>query len=637
MHQYSELADKFQYILVDEYQDVTVAMIELMRQLARKAKSLWVVGDVRQAIHHWRGASVQSLIGFDKTFKVEAGTAKIRKYPLARNRRSSQEILDFIEQAGKLHVLEPSLPLDKMIAEQGKSGVQPGLVTASTREGIPAAVHSGINHCHAAGVRYGDQTVLCRSSDDREPLARFLSAQGVPVLFIGELTQRTEIKRLLCLMQLLTERQPKALVGLVTVTTFALSQQDINALLAAAASDLRWQRGRWLADPPSGVSATGLKAIAAIRKLLQGQSRNSNPWDFVCDLLLERRFGLPDPSDNSIPAWMIRIALWQFAYSVRNGDGEIKQARLPRFLMRQRLRQRIGETYAERELPSEAAALDAVRVQTIHGSKGLEYDAVHLGYVNAGAFGGTKPTWLDMNSILDIVPPEALGSDLKEWDFEQAVERNNLFYVAVSRAKRHLWLYEDAEFKPKDRAPQLLHYPAKYASFAFQSPAAPPAAAAHINIGKVPPLDFERFETYARCPLQYAYRYELQLRREEDTEPALRAGWAIMKALGEIARGGKAAPVTYLQAEWAAQLLPDVTLDQALWADALLVYDRGIAQVHAFGVAGGVFAQPQTTVAGLAITLPWGFNVAEKYITNFHLIRFTEHGLSQLLPCFARR
>lgn len=627
---YSELADKFQYILIDEYQDVTAAMIELMKQLARKAKSLWVVGDVRQAIHHWRGASVHSLISFDKTFRAEAGSAKIRKYPLTRNRRSSGEILDLVEQAGRLHALEPSLPLDKMIADRGRSGVRPGLVTASTREGIPAAVHSGIAHCHTAGVRYGDQAVLCRASDDRESLATYLTTQGIPVLFIGELGQRIEVKRLLCLMQLLTERQPKALMGLLSVPAYALSEADIIVLLDAAA-DFRWQRGRWLSDPPPGISAAGLTTIATLRNVLRGHTRHSNPWDFVCDLLLEERFGLPAASDKSIAAWMTRIALWQFAYSVRNGDGEIRQARLPRFLVRQRLRQRIGETYAERELPPEAAALDAVRVQTIHGSKGLEYEAVHLAYVNAGAFSGTKPTWHDTNSILDIVPPEALGSDLKEWDFEQAVERNNLFYVAISRAKQHLWLYEDDEFKPKDRAPQLLHHPAKYASFTFQSPEprAPATTAAPVSADVAPPLDFDRFETYARCPLQYAYRYELQLRREEDAEPALRARWAIMKALGEVARAGKDTPDAYLRTAWAEQMLPEAAFDPSLWAHAYLVYERGLALINAIRQAGGVFTEPQTSIAGLSIALPWGFMVAEKYRTTFHVIRFAEYGLAQ--------
>ncbi len=624
---YSELADRFQYILVDEYQDVTRAMIELMRQLARKKESLWVVGDVRQAIHHWRGASVRSLIRFDTTFKDEAGNSKIRKYPLTCNRRSSQEILDLVEQAGKLHVLESSLPLDKMTAEAGKSGVSPGLVTASLRADVPAALHSGILGCRKQGVAYGEQAVLCRRAADREPLAKFLAEAGVPVLFIGELAQRVEIKRLLCLMQLLTERQPKALLGLLSVPQFALEKKDLDILLAAS-RELQWQRGRWLTDPPPGLSSAARKTIEAFRQLLQGQSRHANPWNFVCDLLLERRFQMPDLADASIANWMTRIALWQFAYSVRNGDGEIKQARLPRFLMRQKLRQRLGETYAERELPPEAAALDAVRILTIHGSKGLEYEAVHIAYVTDGAFGPAKQSWHNADSILDVVPPEALGSDEKEYDFEQAVERNNLFYVALSRAKRHLWLYEEDEFGDRDRASQLQHYPARYARFRFDAtapaPPAPVARSASPSTSQV--VDFEKFEVYARCPLQYAYRYELKLRREEDAEPALRARWAIMKALREVASG--APEGAHLASGWSEQFLPEPTLDPSLWADAQIVYSRGLALIANLCAEGGIFCEPGATVAGLSITLPWGFSIAEKYQTTFHVMRFSQYGMS---------
>ncbi|MFD2274592.1 UvrD-helicase domain-containing protein [Undibacterium arcticum] len=57
---FAEVADQFQYVMVDEYQDVTQAMVEMLRQISHK-KSIWVVGDVRQAIHHWRGASLKSL------------------------------------------------------------------------------------------------------------------------------------------------------------------------------------------------------------------------------------------------------------------------------------------------------------------------------------------------------------------------------------------------------------------------------------------------------------------------------------------------------------------------------------------------------------------------------------------------
>ena len=98
---YGELADKFQHVLVDEYQDVTFAMVQLIKQLAKNAKSLWVVGDVRQAIHHWRGASVESLRRFAQTFKGQAGNSRIREYSLKLNRRSSPEILALVKQDRK--------------------------------------------------------------------------------------------------------------------------------------------------------------------------------------------------------------------------------------------------------------------------------------------------------------------------------------------------------------------------------------------------------------------------------------------------------------------------------------------------------------------------------------------------------
>ncbi len=112
---FSEFIDRFKYVLVDEYQDVTQAMVEFLRQLAYK-KSLWVVGDVRQAIHHWRGASLKSLLKFDSEFKAHAGGKKIGKYPLAYNRRSHAEILNLVQEVGRRHVLQAELPLDEMTA-----------------------------------------------------------------------------------------------------------------------------------------------------------------------------------------------------------------------------------------------------------------------------------------------------------------------------------------------------------------------------------------------------------------------------------------------------------------------------------------------------------------------------------------
>jgi hypothetical protein len=102
-----------------------------------------------------------------------------------------------------------------------------------------------------------------------------------------------------------------------------------------------------------------------------------------------------------------------------------------------------------------------------------------------------------------------------------------------------------------------------------------------------------------------------------------------MKALREFANGGRETPRAYLATAWSEQFLPEPTLDPSLWADAQVVYDRGLAQIARLLAAGGVFCEPATTVAGLPIILPWGFSVAEKYQTTFHVLRFSQYGLTE--------
>lgn len=624
---YSELADKFQHILVDEYQDVTEAMVQLVKQLAHKAKSLWVVGDVRQAIHHWRGASVKSLLVFEQTFKEQADSSKslIRKYPLELNRRSSQEIVDLVTRCGETHVLQSKLPLDKTTASAGKSGVLPTLVSCTSGAAIPVAVRAAINHFRTKGVAFSQQAVLCRRAGDVEQMARELHEDGIPVLYIGELAQRAEVKQFLCLMQLLTERQPRALVGLKHFNGLQLPMADIQQMLDWAKAHISWQRGRWLGGPCTGLSDAARAVIGDLSNLLKGHSRYSMPWDFLCDMLLERRFGLPALEDRSIDAHVARIALWQFFHSVHAGDGDGKRPSLPRYLLRLQLRQRIGETYADRELPPEAAALDAVRIQTVHGSKGLEYEVVHVGYVDKDSYGQAKLTWSPEEDVTEIVPPQVLGSTTTEYEFEQAVERNNLFYVAVSRAKQRLLLYEDGKWADRNRPPQLQAEPRPFAIKSFAGVPAPSSAAAQ-PVSAVPsdgPLSYEQFETYARCPLQHWYRFGIGLGREQEPEAPIRARFAVMAALKDVANGLAATPRAALQAAWVDNHLPTKIEDPTLWRDAVMVFKRGLILLRD---NGGTFEEPETVVGGVPIRFPWMMAGRRGTKTTFHLIRFSPRG-----------
>jgi len=628
---FAEFTDRFQYILVDEYQDVTQAMVELLRQLALKAKSIWVVGDIRQAIHHWRGASLKSLLKFDNEFKAHAGGTKIQRYPLDINRRSAQEILDLVEEVGKRHTLQAEMPLDPMSASKGRCGEMPTVVTCAKRNQVLSAIVEGVNGLQRKGVAFGSQAVLCRSGEDVRHAAEALASQGVPVIYIGELAQRRKVKHLLCLMQLLVERQPRALIGLADVPGWTMPLADIMRLLEAAEADVSYQRGRWLRAPPPGLSATALDVIAQLALLLDDYRHSSNPWAFVCDMLLEHHFGLPDASDDSVAAWVERIALWQFAYAVRNGDGEMKEARLSRFLMRQRLRQRIGEAYVDRELPPEAAALDGVRLLTVHGSKGLEFDAVHVGYVNASTYGGDAPTWTPPGSILDIVPPEALRSSQAEYDKEAAVERNNLLYVAVSRAKRHLRVYQETQFGDDSIAPQLRHYPQKYQAERYNGPAFKAVTATpQRSFNPASVVNFEHFDAYVMCALQYWYAQVLGLKSEADIDVSVRARLAVMRALKAVAATPSAAPGDELLKAWGEGRLPAETEDPTLWRDATYALSEGLDRISAIVSEGGQLAEPTSFVGGITIQMPWGFLINNRSGVEFALMRFARRRVSDL-------
>lgn len=619
---FAEFADRFQYILVDEYQDVTTAMVHLVRQLAHNAKSLWVVGDVRQAIHHWRGASLHSLLRFEAQFRSQAGgDGKFGKYSLDINRRSSTEILNIVKQVGRVHALEPQLPLDPMTAAAGSVGLRPVLIHCEDREHVPCAVADGILMLKDQNVSLGKQAVLCREGADVDATCSELNRRGIDVVHVGELARAREVKVLVCLMQLLVERQPRALVGLMSVPKLAMPMADVRVLLKAAEGSIEYQRGRWLKSPPPALSAKALAVIDELKVLIGGCTHSSNPWPFVCDLLLEHGIGVPALTDTTVPAAVMRLRLWQFAYAVRNGEGDIRESRLSRFLLRFRLRQRVGDAYGERELPPEAAALNGVRLLTIHGSKGLEFEAVHVCKTSAEHFGMSANKWKHPDSIRELITPEMLGSNDSEYEYEETVERNNLLYVAVSRAKRHLRMYYDTQYDAP-LAPQLLapqHYKREEHHWASQvtKQARPPAAFTVTG-----PIPFDDLRAFSDCPLQYWYRNVLGLNREHEYDAGVRAQSAISRVLRQLALSDSENAQDMLAQEWLTSKLPTPAEDPNLWDDAQYALRRGVAKVQELA-ARGQFVEASSVVASLRIVLPWGFRVKEKYETQFHIILFS--------------
>jgi len=588
--------EQYDHVLVDEYQDVNHVMIEFVKKIGSPQRCLWVVGDIRQAIHHWRGASIQSLLKFDEAYVARGQAASIKRYSLDINRRSSPEILRLVERAGTDHVLQPLVPLDPVSPSRSMSGVMPALLHTQ-RDTQSSVIVTEITQCRAAGHSYGSQGIISSTNAQVDKLAQDIEAAGIPVLHLGELNQRAEVKELMCLMQLLAQRSPGALLGLFGRANLRMPEADIEVLTNQSKLGFNHQRGRWLSRPAPGLSAQGQQVVQVLSDLLEGVTRSSRPWVFVCDLLFEKGFGLESLADQSAAAQINRLALWQFLYGVRNSDGVGSQATLSKFLVREDFRRYIGQRSGERALPPEAAAIEAVRLMTVHGSKGLEFDVVHMANVEKAKFGAEAPPRFDERQAL-LLPAEALHSTQALRLQGEAIERNNLLYVGLSRAKDRLKVYggTDATTIPDPlRDPSVI--PASVAR------ASVPVAATFPRIPMTPPvaMTFAALNGFMTCSLQYHYAQELNLPIEQELDVSIRARRAVLAGLEYFYRDGMKTDDAFLRA-WGEKPLPSEAEDKMLMEHARIAFDRG-----ASWQPGSASYVPETTasVNGQAITMPW--------------------------------
>jgi superfamily I DNA/RNA helicase len=424
---YKSSVGRFKHILVDEYQDVNRASAQLVKALAAHADTLWVVGDARQAIYRFRGASMRSIVNFGDDYPKHV------PFPLNENRRSYEEVIRVFEHAGReAHPLQLVLPLDDVEPVRGSSGVKPRHVKCATSDIVRGEVAANVIRIHELGVAYRDQAVLASTHDTCGDTADALNAAGVPALHLGDIFQRPEVKDILALLQLFIDRTGCGLLRASRLPGLEMPAEDVEVLLEWLGEE-RPEPLSWLNSPPLGLSVQGVEAVQRWRDAFQDLSSTASPWDIVCTLLLDRTSILvPHLAGNGILDITRRIALWQLIYFLRVPDGGHAYQTVGSFISRLRRRLRIGDDRELRIPPPEADALDAVAVMTIHGSKGLEFEAIHLVDIDAKHF--------CMGADPDLVPPSLLQSLQHSENFEEEAEASNKLYVALSRAKEHLVL-----------------------------------------------------------------------------------------------------------------------------------------------------------------------------------------------------
>jgi superfamily I DNA/RNA helicase len=486
-----EYRRSFKHVLVDEYQDINRASACLVRELSRESESRWVVGDRDQAIYRFRGASLANLVRFEDDYP------EFTAFSLTENHRSSSEIVGAFA-AVLQHRAESGA--QSLKSADGASAVKPCRVKCSDELQLAAEIHERVAGLNASGVVFRQQAVIAPTHALCGAVGAYLTKQGVPVLHLGNVFERQCTRQLLSVLQLAADSSPAALIGVRTIDEFRMSEADVTAVqvLTKGEGGVDWRQAKDAALNPEA-----RKSFARLRRCLRGFGKHSSPDDVLANLLFERTDILRRmANDSSTTADNERLAIWQFIQFCRSPDELRDFPTIAGLLTRIKRRVLLGQDRDVRAVPPEADGIDAVKILTIHQSKGLEFDAIHIVGLTAEQFTASdEKTGLVPRALLSSSP----NTDAKA---EDQIECDNKLYVALSRAKKWLYVYEEeAEPSAEQLVSASSHFDTRTAGGAALVRERPVQVSGH----KAATVTFNALAEFQGCPKRYDFSYRLGL------------------------------------------------------------------------------------------------------------------------------
>lgn len=479
------LAERFRVLLVDESQDTDPIQVELVVALAAGDPAaplplrwedvplgegrLLVVGDPKQSIYGFRGADVTLWNRVRARFGDDVVT-------LSQNFRSVATILDWVNGvfeeligAGERPTQPPYVALDAARREAagdhppveafGGPGAE-GRKAADIRLDEAADVAAAIGELHGArGVRHADIALLLPTRTPLGPIERALDSAGIPYRVESRsLVWETDVVReLLAVLTAIEDPADEvAVVAALRAPAFACRDDELV--------DYRRAGGSW--DPTSPPPADLPQEHPVVTAMAWLRLRHQQRWwvpvnELVERVVRERRmveltFAQRRPRDH----WRrLRFVIDQARAFVEAGGRSLAE-----FLSWAALQGDEGAMAVETVVPEPDD--DAVRILTVHGSKGLEFPVVVLaGLTAGGGFSGTQVLWGDERPEVRITVPYRSPHAFMTADFDVLVgnrkqaeddEAVRLLYVAATRARDHLLVSVHHKAKTKSHA-QLLH------------------------------------------------------------------------------------------------------------------------------------------------------------------------------------
>ena len=425
------ISERFDYIMVDEYQDTNFSQYLILKKLAQRHQNLCVVGDDSQSIYAFRGAKIENILNFKKDYP------KHNIFRLEQNYRSTQVIVD----AANSLIAKNSARIPKECYSRGDVGEKIRLIQAYTEQEEATLVASSIvSRIHSESAEYQDFAILYRTNAQSRALEEALRKRNLPyVIYSGNsFFERAEVKDMMAYLKLAVNvNDDESFKRIVNKPARGIGDTSIAALMAAATEH---KTSLFKAAFAEDLESFGLKgpAIKKIRDFcemvnkLAVRAQKEDAYEVAAAIAMESGILLFYKSDNSIEGQARTANVEELLNSVKvcveekkneyfeemQAEGEIAEdveltaADLPVVLLGDFLETTSLLSAVDMEDDEESS--NKITMMTVHSSKGLEFPYVFVVGMEENIFpsGG----WMASESEIE--------------------EERRLFYVAMTRAKK---------------------------------------------------------------------------------------------------------------------------------------------------------------------------------------------------------
>ncbi len=389
--------ERYKYLLIDEYQDTNEAQYVFSKMLAAKYRNIFVVGDNDQAIYAFRGANFKNILNFEKDYP------DCKTILLEENYRSTQTILN----AANSVIKHNKKRKDKNLWSNNDIGEKIKYIKTDDEKAEGEFVTKEIKKLvNEKKVSYDDIAVLYRTNAQSRSIEEAMLKANIPYKIIGSFYfyNRKEIKDLLCYLRLINN--PKDDVSLMRVIN--VPKRGIGNVTIGHITDAAEQNNISMFEAITSGKELAFKQII---ENLQKTCQNLSLTEMVEEVLEKSGMKEELTKEKTLENEIRLENLEEFKSITKNYEEEFGEISLDDFL---------NEISLVSDVTEHTDGTNKVSLMTTHAVKGLEFDYVFIIGMEEGIF----PHY---NSIME-------GTN------DAIEEERRLCYVAITRAKKDLWI-----------------------------------------------------------------------------------------------------------------------------------------------------------------------------------------------------